>query len=72
MANSISPNFVHDCDCCEFRGYLHGQDVYRHGDTVIIRFGDDGPDYRSFDKSIIKCLPAENQFRAALRMCEGL
>ena len=46
------PHFKHDCmdaDCCRYAGSLDGKDIYqsKSGD-VIIRFGDDGPDYSCY------------------------
>lgn len=42
--------FEHDCEECLWLGTYRGNDLYYHpGDnqTVIARFGDDGPDYHS-------------------------
>jgi len=47
-----SPLFVHDCELCHFLGVFNGHDLYYCDKanpipTVIARFGDDGPDYKS-------------------------
>lgn len=60
---STVPRYTHDCDHCTFLGtwfgkehegdkYFHYYDLYAHhssqaGNTIIARFGDDGPDYTS-------------------------
>lgn len=68
---TISSRFEHDCDACTFHGRLGKYDVYRHNDSIILRFGDDGPDYRSFSADIIRQLPAEHvDFKTALAMAE--
>jgi hypothetical protein len=46
------PKFIHDCDACTFLGHYNNHDLYacaRKGaiDTVIARYGDDGPAYAS-------------------------
>ncbi len=48
--------FTHDCtdqDCCKYAGSFCDADVYvsRSG-TLIIRNGNDGPDYSSYPKEI--------------------
>ena len=48
----MTPRFTHDCaqkDCCTFLGQTLTCDVYiSRGGTVILREGDEGPDYRSY------------------------
>lgn len=44
--------FTHDCAACSYLGQgarhpYNAVDVYRHGGTLIARYGDDGPDYLS-------------------------
>jgi len=46
------PRFEHDCRCCTYLGQFGAHDLYscnRHGriDTLIARYGNDGPDYVS-------------------------
>jgi len=43
------PNFVHDCDCCEFLGTFNKHDLYfcSSEHTVVARYGSDGADYTS-------------------------
>ena len=65
----ISSRFTHDCNECTFRGRLGRYDVYSHNDNVILRFGDDGPDYKCFDRSIILRLPVDSEFHVAMHMC---
>lgn len=66
----LAPKFTHDCATCTFHGRIDGKDVYTHNETVILRFGNEGPDYSSFDRAIIACLPADNAFHTALRMID--
>ena len=51
--------FTHDCmsDCCKYAGSTNEYDVYlsRSG-TLIIRFGNNGPDYFSYPKEIVPML----------------
>lgn len=44
-----APRFTHDCYSCTFIGQWQGQDVYTHGDTILVRHGNDGPAYYSFE-----------------------
>ena len=45
------PKFKHDCDKCIFLGHWCKRDLYHHKggglETLIARFGDDGPEYIS-------------------------
>lgn len=64
-----TPMFTHDCDCCAFLGNMYAPtrpagfvDMYRcdaHGATVIVRYGDDGPDYSSASLSRLGLLDGE-------------
>jgi hypothetical protein len=57
MAEVLWPRYKHDCDECEFVGYVLGYDLYIHyrdyldehvgpySFEVIARYSDDGPDY---------------------------
>lgn len=55
MFNIISnPKFIHDCSGCLFLGNYKQYDVYFCpnaesfcGGSIILRFGDDGPEYNS-------------------------
>ena len=55
--------FTHDCtsDCCKYAGSFNDADVYtsRSG-TLIIRFGNDGPDYWSYPSEIAKLVAEVN------------
>ena len=49
----------HDCESCEFKGAWEEYDVYACGsgthtlgESLIARYGDDGPEYSSFPKSV--------------------
>ena len=51
----VTPRFIHDCvtGCCRFVGRTLGSEVYTHRSTLgeqglIMRQGDDGPDYHSW------------------------
>lgn len=55
MLNSPTPQHTHDCDDCTLIANLGKDDLYvcceslgAEEDTLIRRFGDDGPDYASF------------------------
>lgn len=50
--NLILPQFKHDCDRCRFVGIIHGRDCYTCGDSVVMRFGNDGPDYQSLPREV--------------------
>lgn len=47
----MAPRYKHDCDACRYAGNWEGQDLYYcpncDGGTVVLRYGDDGPDYAS-------------------------
>lgn len=64
----LKPKFTHDCVACSFHGRLDGKDVYTCDETVILRFGNHGPDYSSFSRDLIKMLPVGHEFRFALRL----
>jgi hypothetical protein len=51
------PKFIHDCDTCQFLGRYQKHDLYycpkcAEG-TVIARYGNHGPDYRSMPISML-------------------
>lgn len=61
------PNWKHDCDQCEYLGFLVRHDSYGEvlspehdvyldcgGGTLIIRFGSEGNEYESFPVDIVK------------------
>lgn len=52
MNTDGSPRYAHDCDKCNFLETSDEFDLYfcpqgGHRPTVIARYGDDGPDYKS-------------------------
>ena len=52
MAEKTEPLFDHDCDKCNFLGSFKSHDLYhcKQGnsrDTIIARYGSNGPDYKS-------------------------
>lgn len=57
------PQFQHDCERCTFHGVFQGHDVYTCSDSVIARFGDDGPDYKSLPGSVVSRLPEDSFLR---------
>ena len=66
---TIESRFTHDCDSCAFHGRLGKYDVYRHNDTIILRHGNDGPEYLSYPAAIIeRHLPPDDPARIALAM----
>lgn len=44
--------YRHDCTKCHFMGILEGHDIYTCKDTIVARYGDDGPDYISGDNLV--------------------
>lgn len=40
-------NFNHNCDSCKFLGVFDGHDLYSCLETVLARYSDDGPAYKS-------------------------
>ncbi len=48
----MKPNHVHDCDTCTLIGIFATNelvaDVYVHNDTLLYRYGSEGPEYSSF------------------------
>jgi hypothetical protein len=57
--NDEKPQFQHDCDSCDFLG-CHGEfDLYccpqaLFGPSLIARYGNDGPEYCSMSKNVLK------------------
>lgn len=49
MKTLKTPLFTHDCNNCEFLGTFENHDLYFCDieQTVIARYGNDGPDYMS-------------------------
>ena len=65
---TIESRFSHDCNACAFHGRLGKYDVYRHNDTIVLRYGNDGPEYLSYNAEIIPVLPSDHISRIALEM----
>lgn len=61
----ILPRYDHDCDHCRFVGHLGNVDCYTCGDSVIIRYSDDSPDYASLPRSLAV---RDEDYRQVLRM----
>ena len=63
--------FTHDCtdpNCCKYAGSFNDSDVYMsRGGTLIIRFGNDGPDYSSYPSEIVSMI-AEREPKVRLAM----
>lgn len=53
----VAPRHQHDCDACRFVGMEGPVDVYVCGESIIRRFGSDGPDYSSFPMGIARQVP---------------
>jgi hypothetical protein len=53
LVTMSTPRFTHDCKKCNFLAHYNGHDLYFCGTgrmlnaTVIARFSDSGPDYKS-------------------------
>jgi len=61
----ISPKFNHDCLKCTFVGRLDQHDAYICTSSVVLRWGDDGPDYNSILKEMA---PKHEPYATVLRM----
>ena len=52
----MKAKWIHDCGNCKYKGSMfHGSDKldwYTCDDTVVARYGDDGPDYWSMPISM--------------------
>lgn len=53
------PRFRHDCDRCQSLGQYGPHDLYVCpggvlGQTLLARYGDDGPEYASLDREIVE------------------
>lgn len=50
MIKAPNQRYEHDCSCCEFLGQAADADVYYCPEqkSVILRSGDEGPEYASF------------------------
>lgn len=48
----ILPRYNHDCGICRFVGQLGPYDCYTCGDSVVMRFDDDGASYQSMPRQI--------------------
>jgi len=50
--------WIHDCDQCKYAGSMFREnktfDWYVCNDSVVARFGDDGPEYWSMPKDMVK------------------
>lgn len=53
----ILPRYDHDCDHCRFVGHLGDVDCYTCGESVIMRYGNDGPDYESMPRTMAEHIP---------------
>ena len=49
----MSPKYKHDCESCRFLGTFFEFDVYLCHQSIIARYGDDGPEYASSMISIL-------------------
>lgn len=70
------PVWTHDSDCCSFLGHYDMCDLYVCRDTLIARYSDEGPDYKSTLVSIAERYKGteteDAHFSVALVMCEIL
>lgn len=57
------PQFQHDCERCTFHGRFQGHDVYTCQSSVIARYGNDGPEYKSLPEAVASRLPADSFLR---------
>jgi hypothetical protein len=54
------PQFTHDCDNCKFVGIINGMDVFTCGNSILARYGNDGPDYASISIVMFKAMIKNN------------
>lgn len=47
------PKFVHDCEVCKYIGEVEGHDLYTCVTSIVLRFGDDGPEYNSIPEAML-------------------
>ena len=55
--NLILPRYQHDCDVCRFIGHVGHVDCYTCGDSVVMRYGNDRPDYSSMPRAMSSQIP---------------
>jgi hypothetical protein len=72
------PHFKHDCMvpcCCTYAGDVDGKDVYASKTCIIIREGDQGPEYSSLPWEIAQRVAdaaASCTWAAAVQLCNEL
>lgn len=51
-----APRYVHDCEDCKFLGQIGVDDAYfcPREHSIVLRDGDDGPEYASFPTGIVE------------------
>lgn len=49
----MKPKWTHDCKACKYVGSDTDHDWYVCRDSVVARFGDDGPEYWSMPKMMV-------------------
>ena len=59
------PQYAHDCERCTFLGRIDEGDVWHcpndGGGSIIVRFGDDGPEYSSFPVPIARMIAMQDE-----------
>jgi hypothetical protein len=61
------PVFKHDCHRCRFLGHRNSHDLYACGsDSVVARYGNDGPDYVSDFNSVLDSRPNQESVSTIL------
>jgi hypothetical protein len=83
MAGSAGPQvtevkrFIHDCSACRFLGQFGKFDLYvcgksgSLGQSVVARYGDEGPDYMSAPTEVVKQYPTESVLMRALEAAQA-
>lgn len=67
----MQPLWTHDCKQCRFLGRVLLADAYICKSSVILRDGDDGPDYRSWPISIAREVAShDREYSFALKLAE--
>ena len=58
-----SRNWVHDCDACIFLGPYKGMDLYvcSNHEEVIVRFGDEGCENRSYSMDLAQRIAGRDE-----------
>jgi len=74
----MKAKFIHDCDACVFLAHIDEHDLYvcpgdtLMGTSLIARYGDDGPDYKSTPAYIVKEIAVNDLLNADPHLAAAL